>query len=104
MLQSHLKQDKFHVNFAAMCVLNYWLREFFVSAFANRFELRCESKQLMLLMTKGPGDEVGYVLRNLPLLPGLTLSRMISLQEEPMFGMIGALLHVVLAMFIGLST
>ena len=29
--------------------LNYWLREFPLSVFANRFELRCEPKQLMLL-------------------------------------------------------
>ena len=35
-----------------MFVLNYWLREFLLSAFVNRFELRCETKQLMLLYYK----------------------------------------------------
>ena len=39
----------FHGNFAAMFVLIYWLRKFLFSPFANRFELRCEPKQLMLL-------------------------------------------------------
>ena len=39
-------------SFAAMLVLNYWLREFLLAAFANRFELRCEPKQLMLLFYK----------------------------------------------------
>ena len=39
-------------NFAAMFVLNYWLREFPLSAIANRFEWRCEPKQLMLLYYK----------------------------------------------------
>ena len=42
----------FQGNFAAVFVLNYWLREFLLSAFANRFELRCEPKQLMLLYYK----------------------------------------------------
>ena len=32
-----------------MFVFNYWLREFILSAFANRFELRCEAKRLMPL-------------------------------------------------------
>ena len=32
----------------AIFVLNYCLREFLFSEIANRFELRCESKQLML--------------------------------------------------------
>ena len=36
----------------AMLVLNYWLREFLLSEIANRFELGCESKQLMLLYYK----------------------------------------------------
>ena len=36
----------------AMFVLNYWLREFLLSEIANRFELRYESKQLMLLYYK----------------------------------------------------
>ena len=31
-----------------MFALNYWLREFLLSAFANLFELKCEPKQLML--------------------------------------------------------
>ena len=31
----------FQGNRSAMFVLNYWLREFSLSAFANRFELRC---------------------------------------------------------------
>ena len=35
-----------------MFVLNYWLKEFLLSELANRFELRCESKQLMLLYYK----------------------------------------------------
>ena len=35
-----------------MFVLNYWLREFLLSAFASLFELRCEPKQLMLLYYK----------------------------------------------------
>ena len=38
----------FQGNFAAMFVLSYWLIEFLSFAFANRFELRCEPKQLML--------------------------------------------------------
>ena len=41
----------FQGDFAAVFVLNYWLREFPLSAFANRFELRCEPKQLMLKST-----------------------------------------------------
>ena len=32
----------FQGNFAVMFVFNFWLREFLLSAFANRFELRCE--------------------------------------------------------------
>ena len=39
-------------NFAAVLVLNYRLREFLFSAFANHFEVRCEPKQLMLLYYK----------------------------------------------------
>ena len=31
----------FGASFAAMFVLNYWLREFPLSVVANRFELRC---------------------------------------------------------------
>ena len=42
----------FQGNFAAVFVLNYWLREFLLSAFANRFELRCEPKQLIVLYYK----------------------------------------------------
>ena len=42
----------FQGNFVAMFVLNYWLREFLLSAFANRFELRCEPQQLLLLYYK----------------------------------------------------
>ena len=34
----------FQGNFAASFVLNFCLREFLLSAFANRFELRCEPK------------------------------------------------------------
>ena len=48
----------FQGNFAAMFVLNYWLREFLLPAFANRFEFRCEPMQPMLLC---------YSLQNLPL-------------------------------------
>ena len=39
-------------NFAALFVLNFCFREFLLSAFANRFELRYEPKQLMLLHYK----------------------------------------------------
>ena len=42
----------FQCNFAAMFDLNYWLREFPLSVFANCFELRCEPQQLMLLYYK----------------------------------------------------
>ena len=42
----------FQGNFAASSVLNFCLREFLLSAFANRFELRCETKRLMLLYYK----------------------------------------------------
>ena len=42
----------FHGNFAASFVFNFCLREFLLSAFANRFELRCEPKRLMLLYYK----------------------------------------------------
>ena len=42
----------FQGNFKDMFVLNSWLREFLLPAFANRFELRCEPKQLMLLYYK----------------------------------------------------
>ena len=42
----------FQGNFAASFVLKFCLREFLLSAFANRFELRCEPKQLMLLYYK----------------------------------------------------
>ena len=30
----------------AMFVLNYWLREFLLAAFANGFELKCEPKAI----------------------------------------------------------
>ena len=36
----------------ASFVFNFCLREFLLSAFANRFELRCEPKRLMLLYYK----------------------------------------------------
>ena len=39
----------FQGNFAAVFVLNYWLSEFLLTVFANRFELRCESKQIVPL-------------------------------------------------------
>ena len=39
----------FQGSFAAMFVLNFWLREVLLSVFANRFELRSEPKQQMLL-------------------------------------------------------
>ena len=42
----------FQGNFAASSVLNFCFREFLLSAFANRFELRCEPKRLMLLYYK----------------------------------------------------
>ena len=42
----------FQGNSVAMFVLNYRLRGFLLSTFANRFELRCEPKQLMLLYCK----------------------------------------------------
>ena len=47
----------FQGNFAASSVLNFCLREFLLSAFANCFELRCEPKAT---------DAI--VLQNLPLL------------------------------------
>ena len=34
----------FTATFADLFVLNYWSREFLLSAIANRFELRCQSK------------------------------------------------------------
>ena len=42
----------FQGNFAASFVFNFCLMEFLLSAFANRFELRCEPKRLMLLYYK----------------------------------------------------
>ena len=42
----------FQGNFASSFVLNFCLREFLLSAFTNRFELRCEPKRLMLLYYK----------------------------------------------------
>ena len=42
----------FQDNFAASFVFNFCLREFLLSAFANRFELRCEPRRLMLLYYK----------------------------------------------------
>ena len=42
----------FQGNFAASFVLNFCLREFLLSAFANRFELWCQPKRLMLLYYK----------------------------------------------------
>ena len=42
----------FQGNFAASFVFNFCFREFLLSAFANRFELRCEPKRLMLLYYK----------------------------------------------------
>ena len=42
----------FQGNFAASFVFDFCLREFLLSAFANRFELRCEPKRLMLLYYK----------------------------------------------------
>ena len=47
----------FQGNFVASFVLNFCLREFLLSAFANRLELRCEPKQLIRTI----------VLQNLPL-------------------------------------
>ena len=38
-LQTELCTTSFGATFAAVFVLNYWLREFPLSAFANRFEL-----------------------------------------------------------------
>ena len=42
----------FQVNFAASFVLNFFWREFLLSALANRFELSCEPQRLMLLYYK----------------------------------------------------
>ena len=42
----------FQGNFAAVFVLNYWLREFLLFALTNRFIMRCETKRLMLLYYK----------------------------------------------------
>ena len=45
----------FRGNLAAMFVLIYRLSEFPLSAFTNRFELRCQLKQLLLLYYKISG-------------------------------------------------
>ena len=42
----------FGAAFAAVFVLIYWFREFPLSAVADRFELRCQLKQLLLLFRK----------------------------------------------------
>ena len=42
----------FGATFAAVFVLIYWLREFPLSAVTNRFELRCQLKQLISLYYK----------------------------------------------------
>ena len=42
----------FGTTFASVFVLTYWLRKFPLSAVANRFELRCQSKQHLLLYYK----------------------------------------------------
>ena len=50
----------FQGNFAATIVLNFWLREFLLSAFANHFELRCEPKQLYYKICPCySGNEIG---------------------------------------------
>ena len=49
----------FQRNFAASFVLNFYLREFLLSACANRFELRCEPKRLILLYYKSALVEPG---------------------------------------------
>ena len=60
----------FQGNFAAMFVLNYWLREFLLYAFANRFELRCEPKQQMLFYYKFCRFSLN--MRQIPFVPLLT--------------------------------
>ena len=52
-------------NFASLFVLNFCLKEFLLSAFANRFELRCEPKRLMLLYYKVCSCSVGLCLLGL---------------------------------------
>ena len=45
----------FRANFAALFILNYWLREFLLSLISDYFELRCQSisqRQLTLLHYK----------------------------------------------------
>ena len=42
----------FQGNFAPSFVLNFCLKEFLLSTFANRFEFKCEPKRLMLLYYK----------------------------------------------------
>ena len=54
----------FQGNFAASFVLNFYVREFLLSAFANRFELRCEPKQLMLPLLLH--DEMDINIRPIP--------------------------------------
>ena len=41
-------QDKF----AALFVLSYWLREFLLSAFANRYEVTCDTSNWCYCITK----------------------------------------------------
>ena len=50
--QTRVFRTGFRATYAVVFVLIYWLREFLLSAFTNRFELRCEPKQLMLLYYK----------------------------------------------------
>ena len=42
----------FQRNFAALFVLNYWFRQFPLSAIVNVFDFSCPGKQLMLLSYK----------------------------------------------------
>ena len=49
---SESRKQNSPANSEAMFVLNCWLEEFLLCAFANHFELRCVPQQLMLLYYK----------------------------------------------------
>ena len=52
LLNLRIRPTGFEATFATVFVLIYWLREFPLSAVTNRFELRCQLKQLLLLSCK----------------------------------------------------
>ena len=50
--QARVCRSGFRATLCAVFVLSYWLRKFLLSTLANRIELRCEPKRLMLLNYK----------------------------------------------------